>query len=276
VLRPDGSRIATIDVERLRRRTGDPVYLMSRPALLGLLAAAVPGGAVRYGVDVRDVNALQAERDVVVGADGMFSTVRTAVVGSAYQARPTGQTAWRGTVPIHTHASTETWGAGRRFGITPHERGMTNWYATVTDPGCDGDVAELRRHFGRWHDPIPQILAELTEEAILRHEMYQVFPPLPTFTNGSVVLLGDAAHAMTPDLGRGACEALVDAVTLTECLTGTPSVRSALNRYDRIRRRRTQRLAAMSLRMSRVACARRFLWLRDAVVRAATVLGPPA
>ena len=80
---------------------------------------------------------------------------------------------------------------------------------------------------------------------------------------------------MTPDLGRGACEALVDAVTLAEMLS-TLDVNTALAAYDRARRRPTQRLAALSYRMSRVAGTRRLIGLRDVVVRAALAVGPPA
>lgn len=87
--------------------------------------------------------------------------------------------------------------------------------------------------------------------------------------SGRAVLIGDAAHAMTPDLGRGACEALVSAATLTRHLTTTVDSDAALAAYDRERRRPTQRLQAMSYRMGRLAHARRLTGLRDMAVRIA-------
>jgi 2-polyprenyl-6-methoxyphenol hydroxylase-like FAD-dependent oxidoreductase len=134
----------------------------------------------------------------------------------------------------------------------------------------------LRTLFGSWHEGVRQVLDGLREDGILRHDLYDLAPPLSTFVDGNVALIGDAAHAMTPDLGRGACEALVDGVTLGRCLVVAPGVRPGLAEYDRQRRRSVQRLARMSRTMGRVAHARRFTPLRDVAVRAALRLGPPA
>lgn len=83
-----------------------------------------------------------------------------------------------------------------------------------------------------------------------------------SFVRGRVVLIGDAAHAMTPNLGRGACEALVDAATLAELLN-TLSVEAALRSYDRQRRLRTQALGLASSALMRVALTENAQPLRD-------------
>jgi 2-polyprenyl-6-methoxyphenol hydroxylase-like FAD-dependent oxidoreductase len=278
IRRPDGSRIATIDVGRLERRTGDRVHLLSRPALLGLLAGELPDGVVRYG---SEVDAPPSGYDVVVGADGLHSRVRSAVFGDRYRPRYAGSTAWRGTVDrdLGEGDGGETWGLGHRFGITPQEPGRTNWYATAQVAEgyvpAAGNVAELRARFGRWHAPVRRVLERLTEAEILQHDLYDLDPPLPSFVHGNVALLGDAAHAMTPDLGQGACQALVDGVALADCLAAA-DVASGLRAYDRLRRRRTQRIAAMSRRVNRLAAARRCTPLRDLVVRTALLIAPPA
>ncbi|HEX5595371.1 MAG TPA: FAD-dependent monooxygenase, partial [Micromonosporaceae bacterium] len=72
-LRPDGSRIATIDVPATRGSDSSLVYLLSRPALLRLLAEALPKGVVAFGTEITDVAAMQQEYDVVLAADGIFS-----------------------------------------------------------------------------------------------------------------------------------------------------------------------------------------------------------
>ncbi|MDP3894764.1 FAD-dependent monooxygenase [Nocardioides sp.] len=278
-LRPDGSRIATIDVTAMRRQSGDTVHLLSRPALLRLLAGALEDGVIEWGSQVEDVAQLEGH-DVVVGADGLHSGTRRQLFGDQHRVRYVGATAWRGTVPGHTDTVTETWGAGLRFGITPQESGRTNWFAVArTIEGAratDDEVSELRRLFADWHDEVQRVLDALTEHEVLRHDLYDLAPALPSYVRGNVALIGDAAHAMTPDLGRGACEALVDGVELARSLLEHDRVPDALARYDAVRRRPTQRLARMSRGLNRVASARRLTTLRDLGVRAAmAVSGPP-
>jgi 2-polyprenyl-6-methoxyphenol hydroxylase-like FAD-dependent oxidoreductase len=279
IRRPDGAAIATIDVDKVARRQGEPVYLVSRPALLGVLAAGLPAGTVHFGAPVADPAALRAEHDVVIGADGINSTVRQEIFGATPGLRYAGFFAWRGTVPLDIEAGGETWGRGAKFGLTPQEPGQTNWYAVR--PAAEGyepaggDLAVLRDLFADWHDPIPRVLDRIDADTVLRHGLYHL-APLPGYTTGNVALLGDAAHAMTPDLGQGACQALIDAVALTDALAGEDEVGTALLRYDRERRPPTQRLAAMSLRASKLARMRHFLPVRDLLVRGAMAFGPPA
>ncbi|WP_454356511.1 FAD-dependent monooxygenase [Streptomyces calvus] len=86
---------------------------------------------------------------------------------------------------------------------------------------------------------------------MLRHDLYDL-PPLPSFVRGRVALLGDAAHAMTPNLGQGACQALEDAVTLAHCLDTVPDTTAALRSYDRLRRPRTRAVARRSARLGTI------------------------
>jgi 2-polyprenyl-6-methoxyphenol hydroxylase-like FAD-dependent oxidoreductase len=279
IRREDGRRIAVLDTERLRRRGGsarpaEPVHLIRRRDLARVLAGAVPAGTVRFGVTARADDPGLSGRDLVVVADGVFSASRRVLFGDRYAPRYTGHTAWRGTAPIGVERAGETWGAGARFGLTPLNEAVTNWYASAAAPesarSADGEPAELRRRFGRWHHPIPELLAALTPDDVDRHDLYDLGARLPSYVRGTAVLIGDAAHAMTPDLGRGACEALLDATALCRHLGTAGDVATALTRYDRERRRRTQRLASLSYRMSRVAHARRLTTVRDTAIRLLT------
>lgn len=279
IRRPDGSVIAPLDMGKVRRKHGEGVYLLSRPALLGLLSDALPDGVVRYGSTVDDLAPLRSSYDLVVGADGINSQVRRSVFGTQHDLRYAGMTTWRGVADLDTSAGSETWGVGMKFGITPEEAGRTNWYAALSapegyQPALD-DVAELRRLFGTWHDPIPAILDRYADSHPIRHDLYYLGPPLPSYVDGNVALLGDAAHAMTPDLGQGACQALIDGVTLADCLSGT-DVAAGLRSYDNLRRPPSQRIAAMALRASRLSQLRRFTGLRNAAVRLALAIGTPA
>ncbi|MDP9794652.1 2-polyprenyl-6-methoxyphenol hydroxylase-like FAD-dependent oxidoreductase [Catenuloplanes nepalensis] len=274
-LRPDGSRIAAIDLDRLHRRTGDHVFLLSRPALLGILhrAAADAGASLRAGDPVTD----EVDADLVVAADGVFSRTRERLFGPAHRARFSGTTAWRGTLSGRpTDAFAEVWGRGVKFGVTPHEGGRTNWFASAAGRFTHGDdIARLREMFAGWAPPVRTVLDALEGCEVLRHEVH-VTPALPSFIRGHVALIGDAAHAMTPDLGRGACEAIIDAVTLAGHVRSRTTIEEALRGYDRERRPTTQRLARMAGLASRMTRVRHALPVRDQILRATLLAGPPA
>ncbi|MFC7757942.1 FAD-dependent monooxygenase [Catellatospora bangladeshensis] len=280
IRRPDGSRIVALDMDAVTARHGEPVHLVARPALLGVLHGALPAGVVRFGAPVGDATALRTEHDLVVAADGIGSRIRTALFGDRHGLRYTGATVWRGTADLDTDAGGETWGVGARFGVTPQGPGRTNWYAVVTAPEHHQPALpapdELRRIFGGWHDPIPAVLDRYATSDVIRHDLHHLAPALPSYVHGNVALLGDAAHAMTPDLGQGACQAVIDGAVLAKCLADG-DVPAGLREYDRRRRRPTQRMAATSLLVNRMSQARRFLPLRDLVLRTALSLGgPPA
>ena len=273
ISRPDGSRIASISVSRVRRRTGEGVYLLRRPVLLRLLADGLLPGTVRFGCAVTEVDELRRTYDVVVGADGIRSGVRTRTFGGRYGLRYAGGVVWRGSADVEVARAGETWGRGRKFGVTPQGGGSTNFYGVLYGPSRiasgEVDVAELRRLFEGWHDPVPAVLAAVDEGGVLRHELNYLDPPLPSYVAGNVVLVGDAAHAMTPDLGQGACQALIDGTALAECLGDEAEVAAGLAAYDRARRRPSQRVAAMARRVGWLAGVR-WTGVRDVVVRLAS------
>src|SRR5699024_7280466 len=156
---------------------------------------------------------------------------------------------WRGTVDGPCQALAETWGPGMLFGMTPQEDGRTNWFASARVPegSCvpGGEVGELRRRYGDWHERVRAVLDGLHEDAVLRHDLHELAPALSSFVRGELALIGDAAHAMTPNAGRGACEALVDGVVLAESLADR-SVPDGLARYDALRRGPAARVARAS------------------------------
>lgn len=200
------------------------------------------GATVRSGAE-------QVRADLVVAADGLRSTVRGALHPRYGGPRYAGYTSYRGLADVKTDdGGGETWGRGRRFGFARLTDGRIYWYATANTPaGRGGDLGEVKTLFGDWHAPIPAILAATT--TVLKHDLYDLTLPLVPFVSGRVVLLGDAAHAMTPNLGRGACSAIEDAGALARHLGDHTSWEAALAAYDRERRRATTRLLALSRRV---------------------------
>lgn len=205
----------------------EQIIAMHRADLHGVLLRALPSGILFDNSDVASVEELDA--DLVVAADGINSRLRAELLPDAPGPVYAGATAWRGVAPgPHDLPISQTLGPGGEAGILPLGDGRVCWYVAVVAPAqAVLDPVEL---FADWHDPLPSLLATTSE--VIRHDIYEL-PLLPTFVSGRVALLGDAAHAMTPYLGQGACMALEDAVTLA-------AVGGDLARYDALRRPRTR------------------------------------
>ncbi|WP_433261267.1 FAD-dependent monooxygenase [Actinosynnema sp. CS-041913] len=253
IRRTNGSWLIRNDVDDLKRRFGQWATV-HRAALVDLLRAVLPAHALRPGTDVHAVRPDGAVRhsggtttaDLVVGADGVHSVTRRSLWPDIPGPRYVGYTTWRLIAPPHAvDGSVETWGRGERFGHVPMPDGRVYCYLMANAPiGSRTNLDRLRERFARWHDPIPALLDSARADAVLQHDTYEL-PELRTYVSGKVALLGDAAHAMTPNLGQGACQALEDAVTLASTVD-TLGVRAGLEEYDRARRPRTQMIARRS------------------------------
>ena len=251
------------------------------------VASVTPEGTVtvRGHADSAEV---EERFDLVIGADGLHSRVRPIVDGGRARPRYAGYSAWRGitSVPVELSGEAgESVGHGRRFGIAPLADGRVYWFA-VADMPEDAVFADeksiVEQMFSRWHSPIAELIAA-TAEAIHRTPIADLSHPLPRFHRGRVVLLGDAAHAMTPNLGQGGGQALEDAATLTALVaplagragravpeTSGAQLDQALRRYEALRRPRSQSIAKKSRLMGQVFQLRSPLLagLRDAVFTA--------
>jgi 2-polyprenyl-6-methoxyphenol hydroxylase-like FAD-dependent oxidoreductase len=255
---PAGRWLSRTDTADLERRYG-LTAMIHRADLLAVLRAAVPQGALRPGTSVSAVRADgtvthsrgQCGADLVVGADGVHSVTRQSVWQGAPAPRYVGYTSWRMvSPPVPVAETSEWWGRGERFGYALLPDGRIYCYATANAPegASDGGLPELRRRFGSWHHPVPALLEAADPGAVLHHDLYEL-PQLKTYTSGIVVLAGDAAHAMTPNLGQGACQALEDAVVLGNVMASG----EGLAAYDRQRRPRTQMIARRSRQIGAAA-----------------------
>ncbi|MQY11605.1 Aurachin C monooxygenase/isomerase [Streptomyces sp. RB5] len=274
---PGGDGLRTRSGRRLQappdpafwREHGLDIAVLTRPDLHGALRFALPRRSVRTGCEVLGAESTRdgatvtyrtacGERtlsgDVVVAADGAYSRIRAALwprlPGPVYS----GHSVWRGIaegVDGDAEPGGSTWGPGAEFGRMPLTGGRIYWFAVANTPEgtrYSDEYAEVTRRFGTWHDPIPALIAATPPAKVLRHDVFELPKPLPCYTAGRVVLLGDAAHLMTSDLGQGACQALEDAAVLCAELAGD-DVDRALTRYDEQRRERSQLIAAASHRM---------------------------
>jgi 2-polyprenyl-6-methoxyphenol hydroxylase-like FAD-dependent oxidoreductase len=258
---PSGRWLARTDLAFVERRYGEHVRALLRRDLIAVLTEALPPGTVHYGVTATlvspgDGNGPALLRvgvdvvpcDLVVAADGIRSAVRGALYPDHPGLRDRGSASWRTVVPAGdvSLAPAETWGAGLRLSILPLPAGRTHVSALATDAARDG--ADLTTLFGRWHDPIPTLLARAADAEVHLDRIEDLAAPLPALGTGRVVLVGDAAHPMAPNVGL-ANLALEDAVELAHRIGDIAdggALRAALADYDRVRRPRVDRLARIS------------------------------
>jgi 2-polyprenyl-6-methoxyphenol hydroxylase-like FAD-dependent oxidoreductase len=253
--RIDGAVIAEADGAPLGEvGEGWPeLYAVRRTDLHDCLVDGLPEGVeVRLGTTVdrltdaadhvtchlSDGEAITCE--LVVGADGVGSQVRSLVLGAAAPAvRYAGYTCWRllTTLADPPVTAVEQWGRGQRVGVVPLPDAQVYVFLTANAPpgGTDaGDAHELRRRFHAFGGPARRALAAIDERtAILRNDIVELDGV--AFGAGRVALVGDAAHAMTPNLGQGAGQALEDVAALTRTLATMPPGRSQRTRGSDVR-----------------------------------------
>jgi 2-polyprenyl-6-methoxyphenol hydroxylase-like FAD-dependent oxidoreductase len=294
-------RAAAIDITEVRNARGDllcelpicewsrsgsvPTVAVRRPDLVAALSRALPPDVVCRSavlasfavhgstVVARFAGGDELELDLLIGADGLRSTVRTQLVEHA-PPRPPHQRAWVGVARgvrglLRPGVTTATIGRGPRFWAAPLDDDSAFWYATINDAGDGSDgVDRLSRELAGWHAPIEDLLAATRDDDVVHTRIWDR-PPADRWREGPVTLLGDAAHAATPDLGQGACQAIESAAVLAACLERSATIAEGLRDYERRPIERTATIERMCWLMSMhttiesaVLCS-----VRDAAIR---------
>jgi salicylate hydroxylase len=250
---------------------GSPHYQMHRADVLRTLVAALPSDRMHIShrltglmdrgdrVEATFENGARIRADVLVGADGIHSTVRHILFGPE-KPRFTGCMCYRGLVPeerlahLEIPVEAQIWmGPDKHFvHYYVRNRELLNFVAIIDQDTWTkeswtdrGDPADAIAAFEGWHPQLRAILQAADETFI-----WALFerPPMPHWSIGRVTLLGDACHAMLPFMAQGAAQAIEDGVTLAACLAkgGRQDVVDALMLYESLRLPRTSRVQAAS------------------------------
>jgi 2-polyprenyl-6-methoxyphenol hydroxylase-like FAD-dependent oxidoreductase len=236
VLDARGRRLSRVDVRAIGERFG-PNIAIHRAALHEVLLAGCGDLDLRSGttvekladrggaVEVTFSDGATAEVDRVVGADGLRSRTRTQAFGPT-DPLYSGYTCWRFVVdcPPGLSVAQEMWGRGRRFGLVPLADDRLYCFTTQNAPAgtpdpTEGRIERFHARFADFGGFAPAALEQVTRPEQLIHNDLEEMPPHP-WSRGRVLLVGDAAHATTPNMGQGAAMALEDVAVLCELLAG--------------------------------------------------------
>jgi 2-polyprenyl-6-methoxyphenol hydroxylase-like FAD-dependent oxidoreductase len=201
------------------------------------------------------------EADYVIACDGVHSAFRKKLIPGS-KPRYAGYTCWRAVINdippgLDVTETSETWGPGSRFGIAPLNNGRLYWFACLNaqenDPVMRGyGIEDLRSHFRYFHSPIPEILDHTKSDQLIWNDIIDI-KPVKRFAFDNIVLMGDAAHATTPNMGQGACMAIEDAAVLANTLEKYKSAKEAFKIFEEKRIRRTTAIVKGSWQLGRLA-----------------------
>lgn len=208
------------------------------PCRLGIALTSLTQHEQRVRVDFSDGSS--GDYDLVVGADGLGSTVRRLALEGAPPGY-TGLMVWRSLVLHHQPSMQVLLGEGCVFGLVPVGERQTYGFGIEGSPRfhapLEGRLERVRRRFAAFGGAVPAYLAALSHDEQLHCSPIE-WVDLEQWHHGRVVLIGDAAHAGPPMMAQGGCMAMEDAWVLAEVLREDKSVQSALDSYESRRRPR--------------------------------------
>ena len=260
-----GRLLCEVDVAELWAAVG-PCLAVHRAELHALLREAADDVPIRIGLAVKRLaqrdgavsvdfsDGTSGAYDLVVGADGIHSSVRRLAFEPTAVPRPVGQIGWRFLAPRPPELTTWSVMLGRRtaFLTIPIDGDCVYCYCDVVSPP-DHDTPErvtaqpLSELFVEFADPAATLLEELDAAADIHVSTIEEVV-LDRWARERVVLIGDAAHATSPNMAQGAAMALEDALVLTDCLHRIPAIPDALAAFEARRRPRTDWVRAQTHR----------------------------
>jgi 2-polyprenyl-6-methoxyphenol hydroxylase-like FAD-dependent oxidoreductase len=269
-----GNILSSADSEKMTEKLGvTNNFTIHRADLHNVLVKQLRADTLQLGKGLVDFN--QSGRNVIlkfsdgsvavvdylIAADGIHSKVRKKLIPDSMP-RYAGYTCWRAVIDnvpddFDFEITSETWGHGERFGIAPLTNNRVYWFACINAPQNDSIMREFKTEdlllwFRSFHAPIPQLLKQTRNDQLIWSDIIDL-KPLKQFAFGKVVLIGDAAHATTPNMGQGACMAIEDAAILANTLASIEDTEKAFQVFERKRITRTTRIVENSWSLGKVA-----------------------
>lgn len=270
-----GKTISFTDSRKVSEKYGIDNFTIHRSDLHEVLLSEIPRGLLVPGkraVDCHTENDGKTQRidfsdgsyhetDFVIVADGIHSPIRQKLVPGS-QPRYAGYTCWRAVIDnstLNIAESSETWGRKGRFGVVPLAGNRLYWFATITSTANNPKfrnfkVSDLLEWFAPYTKEVRDILALTSDDALIWNDVIDL-KPISRFAFGNVLLIGDAAHATTPNMGQGACQAIEDAAVLYDELESDHDLPEVFQRFEKRRLKRTHFIVNQSASIGKIAQA---------------------
>ncbi len=213
--------------------------------------------------------------NILIGADGIHSIVRKSIINNT-ELRIAKQVCWRGIVKIdipnkYQTELNELWGKGKRFGFVHINKNEVYWYALAnykTDYKKEFTNVNLNELFSDFNLLIKKIISKTEKNNIIFNEIMDL-KPISSWHHKNVCLIGDAAHATTPNLGQGACQAIETAFVIAACLSTEKNIELAFKKLEKLRKKNAQKIVKTSWSVGKMAHLKNRLsiFLRNNVMR---------
>lgn len=200
-------------------------------------------------------NRQEIESTVVFGADGIKSNIRNQILKTG-TIRDTKQKCWRGLVDFelpekYNQEALETWGVGKRFGFVRISDKKVYWYAVIKDKNLNPDTDLLSTYSD--FDPLVIKILEATDPKNIIFNDITDLSPIPKWHSDNLCLIGDSAHATTPNMGQGACQAIEDAYIIGKLLEKSKNFNSVFEDFQKIRRKKVDYIVSTSRQVGNIS-----------------------
>lgn len=260
------STISASDLDKFERKYGVHNVAIHRADLQRILAEAIGLEHIHLSKRLSRIekdkdfrltfaDGTTADHAVLIGADGIRSTVRNQLFGTGV-IRDTQQRCWRGVCafdhsPAYAGEAWEAWGKGKRFGFVRISTDRLYWYAVINARSIqeNASIADL---FQEFHPDVRRIIVATPPDRTMFSDIIDL-KPIQQWHAGPVCLIGDAAHATTPNMGQGACQAVEDAYVIGKLFAQGKSPADVFAQYAQQRMRKAHFIVNTSWSVGKLA-----------------------
>lgn len=213
-----------------------------------------------------------SDSNIVIGADGIRSTVRNQLFHTG-EIRDTQQVCWRGICDLdfsgkYQHEAIEMWGRGKRFGFVRISETKIYWYAVINAWLVKESETSLADLFSEFDNDVQKIIEATEPHSIFKTNIIDL-KPIFSWAKGNACIIGDAAHATTPNMGQGACQAIEDAYAISELFATGKTTEEVFLLYEKRRMKKAHEIVNRSWTVGKMSHIENGIgiWLRNALMK---------